>query len=112
MRKERLDIIDIDPTTTQIVQVADMFNYTGCSVQVVWTGLTASSAVDVELQLSVSNRSGAYDDIAPFYWQIDSAADSVTFEHNAFESDELWLKVTSTDCTGGSLKVYTIKRID
>lgn len=114
MIKERFVKIDIDPTESGTYHLMNMINHNGCSIQVTWEGLTAASAVDIDIQIqqSVANSDTDFkDDIAPFYHNISDAKESITFEHNAFEAAELFIKVTSTDCTGGTMSIYGTRRV-
>lgn len=114
MIKERFIKLEIDPTVSGTYHLMNMMGHNGCSVQVTWSGLTAASAIDIDIQIQQSNDTvdtSFKDDIAPFYHNITDASESITFEHNAFEGAELYLKVTSTDCTGGVINVYSTRRI-
>lgn len=114
MEKEKFVKVDIDPTVSGTYHLMNMMRYNGCSVQVTWSGLTAASAIDVDIQIQQSNDTvdtAFKDDIAPFYHKITDASESITFEHNAFEAAELYIKVTSNDCTGGMISVYNTRRV-
>lgn len=115
MKKEKFVKVDIDPTVSGTYHLMNMINHNGCSIQITWAGLTAASAIDIDVQIQQSNDTSDTvfkDDIAPFYYNITSASDSITFEHNAFEAAELYIKITATDCTGGTMSAYNTRRVN
>ena len=111
MKKEKFTSLTIDPKVSTTWFLMDMADHNGCSIQVAWSGLTAASAINIDLQVQQSNDGVHMDDIAPFFFNITSAADSVTFEHNAFEAAACYLKVTATDCTGGTMECHNVRRV-
>lgn len=106
--KRKYQSFSVDPTTTQNVNLGEYMETNNVSVQIEWDNLTAASAINISLQLQESISGVDYTDITDFVCSVDDATNSVIFNYDEFLVQYLRLKITSTDCTGGTMNIHII----